>query len=159
MVVQWSFGSTGRDLVAIPLAILLVWSALIDHERLLLPDALTYPMIAGGIAWAFQSNAPAPVDSLIGAMAGYGVFALLARGFEKLRGRAGLGLGDAKLVAAAGAWMGWTALPLVALAASGAGLAVTLLTRLADSSGRREKVIAFGPYLSAGFWLVWVMAH
>lgn len=159
LALQWSFGSPGRDLVSVPLAILLAWSALIDHERLLLPDALTYPMIAAGIAWAFQSGPPAPVDSLVGAAAGYGVFALLARGFEKLRGRAGLGLGDAKLFAAAGAWMGWTALPLVALAASGAGLALTLLSRLAASPCRCEKVIAFGPYLSAGFWLVWLISR
>lgn len=68
--------------------------------------------------------------------------------YHRRTGIDGLGLGDAKLFGAAGAWLGWQMLPHVLLAASLAGLVAAGLLR------RRR--IAFGPWIAAGFFAVWL---
>ena len=76
--------------------------------------------------------------------------------YERLRSRPGLGLGDAKLLAAAGAWLGLEALPSVLLVATGTalfcvGMAVLLGKRITATSR-----IPFGPFLATAFWIVWL---
>jgi leader peptidase (prepilin peptidase)/N-methyltransferase len=131
---------------------------LIDARHFLLPDALTLPLLgaggvlalAGGRAWPI-----APVDAALGA--GFGYLALMAVGFlyRRLRGREGLGQGDAKLLAAAGAWTGWIGLPSVVLLAAVAALAwaaaEALVRRRRIEPGQR---VAFGVFLALGTWLV-----
>jgi leader peptidase (prepilin peptidase)/N-methyltransferase len=78
--------------------------------------------------------------------------------YARLRGREGLGLGDAKLLAVAGAWLGWRALPVVVVIACGAGLgwaAVRLLMR--GRTGLAEP-IAFGAPLSVAIWICLILA-
>ncbi len=65
-----------------------------------------------------------------------------------MRGRVGLGLGDAKLLAAGGAWLGVALLPDVLLVSALAGLCWAV--------GRRRSRIAFGPFLAGGIWVVWL---
>lgn len=79
---------------------------------------------------------------------GYAALAALEEWYFRRKGREGLGLGDAKLFAVAGAWTGWMALPFILLAASCSGLLAAFATR---ASSR----IAFGPHLALGFILVW----
>ena len=68
-------------------------------------------------------------------------------------------MGDAKLLAAAGAWLGIFALPLVTLISSGAALLTILLNALAQSKPINAKMrIPFGPFIAIGFWTIWV-AH
>ena len=71
-------------------------------------------------------------------------------------GREGLGLGDAKLFAAAGAWVSWEGLPSVLLLAAAGALAWHL--GAARWGGRRleGRELPFGPYLAAALWLVWL---
>ena len=61
----------------------------------------------------------------------------------------GLGLGDAKLFAASGTWLGLPLLPYVLLIAALGGLAWALIAR---AQGR----LAFGPWIALGFWCVWL---
>ena len=84
------------------------------------------------------------------------VVAAIGLAYRRLRGREGIGLGDAKLFAAAGAWLSWTGLPSVLLLAAAAGLAGHLLA--ARLTGRRLKgrELPFGPYLARALWLVWL---
>ena len=91
-------------------------------------------------------------------MFGYGCFVLIAWLYHKIRGRDGLGLGDAKLFAAAGAFVGWQGLPLVLLVASGGGVVAILLLRLRGRVIGPTDIIPFGPFLGFGFWLVWLYA-
>ena len=66
------------------------------------------------------------------------------------------GLGDVKLFAAAGAWVGWQGLPSVLLIGAAAGLAAAcILGRPKGARGPRESV-AFGPYLALGLWITWL---
>ena len=76
--------------------------------------------------------------------------------FRRLRGYEGLGGGDAKLFAAAGAWVGWLGLPSVLLVASVTALGVVLVMIAAGRRGITGEEIAFGPYLCFGFWIVWL---
>ena len=96
--------------------------AVLDARHFWLPDALTLPLAAIGLTlgdWVL----PAPLmDRVIGAALGYGGLFLIAIGYRWLRGHDGLGLGDAKLLGAIGAWLGWALLPLVLLLASLGGL-------------------------------------
>ena len=136
--------------------LVLGWSllllALIDLRHMLLPDRITLPLLALGLAvTALIEPARLPAH-VIGAAAAYLGLALVARLYAQLRGRAGLGGGDGKLLAALGAWLGWEALPSVLLIAGIAGLLFAAAAgRLAPSDR-----IAFGPALGLAGWIVWL---
>ena len=129
--------------------------ALIDLRAHILPDVLTLPLVAAGlvVAWLDQ---PMLLDlHVLGAMVGYTVFAFIAWLYRSWRGREGLGAGDAKLLAALGAWSGLGALPSIVLIASLTALAVALAAALRGRLALSER-IAFGPYLGAAGWIVWL---
>jgi leader peptidase (prepilin peptidase)/N-methyltransferase len=92
----------------------------------------------------------------IGAAAGYAFFCLVGVAYRRLRGRAGLGGGDAKLLAAAGAWVAWQGLPSVVLLGALTSFAVPLGQRLGGRALRLDARIPFGPGLCLGLWLVWL---
>lgn len=96
--------------------------AAIDAAARRLPDAITYPLIFLGVALGVFTSVDAGTERLIGAVLGYASFWSLSVIATRALGREALGLGDAKLFAAIGAWLGWPALPEVALIASLAGL-------------------------------------
>jgi leader peptidase (prepilin peptidase) / N-methyltransferase len=130
--------------------------AVIDQRHEILPDVLTLPLIPAGllVAWAIDPGRLA--DHVIGAAAGFLVFAAIAWTYHRLRGREGLGRGDAKLLAAAGAWLGWQALPSVVVIGAVSALALALARAAAGAKLSAGMRIAFGPYLALGFWLVWL---
>jgi len=139
------------------LAFSLAWASAVDVDRFILPDILTLGLVVAGLAThAIGATPEAQLDAAIGAVTGYGALALTALAYRRLRGRDGVGLGDAKLLAAAGAWLGWQALPGVLLGASAAGL----LWALPGLVGRRgtgmAAVLPFGPFISLAFYGVWL---
>ncbi len=129
--------------------------ALIDAEHGRLPDVLTLPLAATGVAAATLLPLPglvAPCASGLGAVTGFLLFVAVDRLYRAWRGRVGLGRGDAKLLAALGAWLRLEGLaPLILLAAVAAiGLA------LLRGQRRGDDALAFGPWLAlAGFGLFW----
>ncbi|MGI4876532.1 MAG: prepilin peptidase [Janthinobacterium lividum] len=126
--------------------------ALLDGEHFWLPSAVTWPLAAAGLAVTAALAPAALPDHLIGAAAGYLSLAAMAAGYKALRGRVGLGGGDAKLFAASGAWLGWEALPTVLAAAAIAGLVVALLLwRRGLTTTTR---LPFGIFLAAATWIV-----
>ena len=130
--------------------------AWIDAEHMILPDRLTLPLILAGLGWTWFLAPDALTGHALGAVAGYLVFRLIALAYRRLRGRDGLGEGDAKLLAAAGAWVGWAGLGPVVLAAALGGLAVALVTAIRGRRIEATTAIPFGPCLAAGLWLVWL---
>jgi leader peptidase (prepilin peptidase) / N-methyltransferase len=121
-----------------------------------LPDRLTLPLLLGGLAEALVLEPDRTLDRAIGAIAGYLAFRLLAAAYLRARGRAGLGEGDAKLLAAAGAWVGWRALPFLVLLAAVAGLLAALLHGLRRGGIEPRRRMCFGPFLAFAAWLVWL---
>jgi leader peptidase (prepilin peptidase)/N-methyltransferase len=130
--------------------------AWIDQEHFLLPDVVTLPLAVAGVAVAWVIDPATILDHVIGAAAGVVLFAGLAWAYRALRRRDGLGGGDAKLLGALGAWVGWQGLPTVVLYAAVSGLALALILA---ARGRRIELghrLPFGPHLCLGGWLVWL---
>jgi leader peptidase (prepilin peptidase)/N-methyltransferase len=128
----------------------------IDTKRFLLPDVLTLPLIVAGLTVTWVWTSQDLVDHSLAAALGYLSFQALAFAYHGLRGRHGLGGGDAKLIAAAGAWCGLAALPLVVLGSALAGLLAVLGLALAGRTVKLTTRIPFGPCIAAAFWLVWM---
>jgi leader peptidase (prepilin peptidase)/N-methyltransferase len=97
------------------------------------------------------------MDRVIGAAAGYGALLAISLGYRAWRGREGLGLGDAKLLGALGAWMGWQALPFILLVASFAALLVVLLGRLRGAVISAESRVPLGTFLCLGALPGWLL--
>lgn len=143
-------------LASLPLAWALIALAWIDWRRMLLPDFLTLPLIAAGLAFAWVAQGAAPFSQMIGAAAGFLVLAGLAEAYRRWRGREGLGLGDAKLLAAGGAWAGWAALPSMLLLGALAALVFLAGERALGGDRAAGDPVPFGPFLAAAIWAVWL---
>jgi leader peptidase (prepilin peptidase)/N-methyltransferase len=142
----WS-GPRLQTLVAMLLVTLLLVLVLIDLEHQLLPDVLTLPGTALGLAAAFLPGARvAPLHAAAAALAGYVSFALLAWAWKRLRGIEALGQGDWKMAALLGAFLGGPGLLLTVLLASAAGSLVGVA--LVASGGRGwQSRLPFGSFL------------
>lgn len=145
--------------IAAGLAVALVVSSLIDLASLRLPDWLTLPLIpAGWLAGVALQGADTLPRLILGAAGGYLLLAGVAALYRVGRGRAGLGLGDAKLYAAAGAWVGPEGLAPVLLAACLLALATLAgATWFTGKSVGPATRLPFGPAIAIGFWVVWLM--
>lgn len=155
---------------ALPGTLILGWTlialSIVDARTFLLPNCLTLPLIVAGVFHAAWIGTPPGSDvrdflvegawSLVAAAAGFLFMALIARTFRQLRGIEGLGLGDAKLLAAAGAWLGLLALPSVLLIAAATALPTTLVAHRLLKRGQPlgTTPIPFGPYLAGATWIV-----
>lgn len=144
-----SFGLTGVAFAAALFGFALVALAAIDLETGYLPDAITLPLIGAGLAANLFSVFVPPIDAAIGALVGFGSLWLIGAAYERLRGREGLGLGDAKLFAAIGAWTGWTMLPLILFLAALSTLAVIGARALIGRKSALDEAVPFGPGLCA----------
>ena len=96
----------------IALIIVLASLAWIDHKTYRLPNKLTFPLIFGGLLYQFILALDF-YPYLLGAVLGYAIFWMIETGFRLIRKKEGLGRGDAKLLAAGGAWCGVYALSLI----------------------------------------------
>lgn len=130
--------------------------AAIDIRLFILPDVLTFGLTALGLG-ATLVFAPDRIDDhVIGAALGFILFALVRETYRRLRHRDGLGLGDAKLMGAIGAWLGWEALPSVVLIAAFGGLLGFAVTGLLRRSFNFNYPLPFGPFLALGAWVIWL---
>lgn len=121
-----------------------------------LPNALTFPLIAFGLLFSTRSGLASLGWAAASAIVGFVLLAGIGVVYRYVRERAGLGLGDAKLFAASGAWLGAQALPSVLLAATGVALVCVIIATRAGATLSGASRIPFGPFLSFGTWLVWL---
>ena len=138
-------------LVTIALALVLARLVWIDLHSFRLPDTLTLPLIAAGVGLSAVSGTPQLWMSVAGGIVGYALFWIVGTVYHRRTGIDGLGLGDAKLFAASGTWLGLLFLPHVLLISSLAGLVFALITRKTS-----QQRLAFGPWLALGFWVIWL---
>ncbi len=129
--------------------------ALIDAATFLLPNKLTLPLVAAGLATAWLIQPASVVWHAAAAVAAFLFFEAAALAYRRLRGREGLGRGDAKLLAAAGAWVSLPGLPSVVLLAALTALAWAVWQRR-RSGVSTATPMPFGPFLALGTWLVWL---
>lgn len=151
-IIAWHFGICWHALIALIFTWGLLILATIDWEHGLLPDQITLPLLWCGLLCSLEGGFCNSQTAVLGAIAGYTSFWLLAWVFLKITKKIGMGHGDFKLLALIGAWLGWQQLPLVILLASllgsFAGIGFIVLKQQ-----QRGTPIAFGPYLALSGWI------
>jgi leader peptidase (prepilin peptidase)/N-methyltransferase len=135
------------------LAAVLARLAWVDLRTFRLPDIYTLPLIGAGLVLALVTDRISVGASVAGALTGFGLFWAIGHFYFSRHGQEGLGLGDAKLFAASGSWLGVWLLPYVLLVASLGGLAFALMTRR-----NPERKVAFGPWIAFAFMTVWIVS-
>ena len=154
-----SFAVAGAGQVALlgsALGWALLWLAIVDTRHFRLPNRITLPLLVAGLFSGLILHPAHFWDHAVGAAAGFLLFRLVEGAFRMARGNDGLGRGDAKLLAAGGAWVAWYGLPSVVLIASLAGIVQALFTGKFRSRQIYKTPLPFGPALGLGIWLVWL---
>ena len=136
------------DLIRLLLIFVLAYLAYIDLRTFRLPDLITLPLIFLGLCFNSFSNLQfvSPQESILGALLSYLFLWLMNRVYRYIRQQDGIGMGDAKLLAALGAWLGWSALPSILLIASLTGLVGGIIW-LKWRNFQFQQAFPFGPFL------------
>jgi leader peptidase (prepilin peptidase)/N-methyltransferase len=138
--------------------------AAIDAQRLMIPDVLSLPaipfgLLASGCMLDPSTSQFVSLQHAIGACFGGASFWLVREVYRRLRKREGLGLGDVKLAAAGGAWVGWINLSDVVLLAVVAALGFACARAIVQRNGLSgTERIAFGAFLAPSIWIVWALS-
>jgi leader peptidase (prepilin peptidase) / N-methyltransferase len=140
---SWGDAATGAFLVSSCLALLAI-----DYDFQILPDWITLPGIAAGLALSFVSVRRTPLEAVLGAALGAGGLFLLAFTYEKIAGQEGMGLGDVKMLGMIGAFLGWKAVIVTIMLASMSGALVGVILLVARK-GDKQYPLPFGTFLSA----------
>ena len=137
----FKFGLTFDFLIYTVVAPTLVIITAIDIEHQIIPDVITIPGIVLGLAAG--SYTIGYIDSFLGFLLGGGLFYLLA-----VLSNGGMGGGDIKYIAAAGALVGWQKVLLIIFIGAFLGSFVGLF-QIAVQKKSRKSLIPFGPFLAA----------
>ena len=162
--VGWHFGFGIESGAGLVLTWYLIALAVIDLDTQYLPDELTVPLLWGGlllaVLWGRGTGAfpVSPSEAIVGATAGYLSLWCVHQGFRLVTGLEGLGYGDFKLLAALGAFGGWSILLPVALLSALAGSIVGIALLVTGRHKLREP-LPYGPFLAIAGWLVLVTPH
>lgn len=158
-VVAWRFGFGWEAAAAIAMTWALVAISVIDIDHQYIYDNMVLPLVWAGLVlslWHPMTGAGTlfiePKAAIAGALAGYLSLWSVYHLYRLITGKKGMGYGDFKLLAALGAWLGWTMLPLIILMSAVVG-AVTGVLMIAFKQHERSVPIPFGPYLAAAGWI------
>ena len=154
--IAWRFGASLMTFAALLFCWSLIALTFIDADTQLLPDQITQPLIWLGLLVNFGGVFTDLPSALIGAVVGYLTLWSIFWLFKLVTGKEGMGYGDFKLLAAIGAWLGWSMLPVVILLSSLVG-AIVGISLIVLARHARSQPIPFGPYLAGGglialFW-------
>ena len=144
------------------LAMLMTAIAAIDGRSYVIPDELNIAALVLALAAAGFKNGDGAVELLaltvVRAVLLALAFLALRHGYRMLRRRDGLGLGDVKLAAVAGAWLTWQTIPIVVEIAALAALAVYAAHRyLAGRPFQPAHRLPFGLFFAPAIWLGWLL--
>ena len=120
----------------------------IDLEHQILPNVITLPGIVIGFLFSFVT----PVgwlDSLMGILLGAGILYAIAAAYYAVRKEEGLGMGDVKMLAMIGAFLGWKAVLITLVLASFSGSVIGLIM-IGTSRGSMKYALPFGTFLALG---------
>ncbi len=150
-VVVSHFGLTLTSLFCLLLTWALLAIAVIDYDRMIIPDDIVFPFLWLGLIVNNFGIITTLDNALWGAVFGYLSLWCVYWVFKLLTGKEGMGYGDFKLLAMLGAWMGWQALPVIVILSSFGG---ALVGGVLIFLGRdRYNPISFGPYLALAGWI------
>ena len=117
-----------------------------DFDTQRLPDVITKPAIVVGLLFSLFT-APGIVASAIGAALGAGLLLAVRWLWKRLRGVDGMGLGDVKMLAGIGAFLGWRQIWVVIFLASLSGAIVGILLTARGSKSMQTR-LPFGTFLA-----------
>jgi leader peptidase (prepilin peptidase)/N-methyltransferase len=148
------------------LALLMMTIAVIDWRSFIIPDPLTIAGLALGLVHAAAQEAALGSDASVRAVAIAALrgaalalaFLIIRNGYARIRGRQGLGLGDVKLAGVAGAWLGWSFMPMAIEIAALVALSAYLLRQFVF--GRPISAtnrVPFGLFFAPAIWLCWLL--
>jgi leader peptidase (prepilin peptidase)/N-methyltransferase len=170
----WVFGPTLDALKWAVFAALLVVLTITDLRERILPDEVNFFGLGAGLLFSFFTKSldgtalwlsnrwfefPPPqaalsfADAVLGALAGSGLLWIVAEGYFRLRGREGMGLGDVKMMAAVGAFLGLKRTMMTVLVGSLLGSLIGIFLMAVTKKGR-DYELPFGTFLGAGALLV-----
>ena len=155
------FGFSIATLLLFILTIFFVIIFFIDLKHFIIPNELTFPLMAIGFLKSFDPNLnqylfPNYINSLIGGVVGYLIIWFIIFAYKRLRNKEGMGLGDAKLLSAIGFWFGWISIPFILFFSSFVALGFAIPS-LVNKSKTMSSQIPFGPYLVLGCVLYLVL--
>lgn len=137
---------------------ILLFGALVDIRTFLLPDVVTLGLIPVGLGVSYLSGG---LDAVwlngLAALIGFASLAVISAVYKRLRGHEGLGLGDAKLLAAAGAWTGPFALPWIVMLGAGTTLFIVVIGHVLGRKASTDTAVPLGPGLAAGCYLAYCL--
>ena len=137
---------------AVLTSVLVVCSA-IDFRLMIIPDVISLPMIAVVPGVVFLHPELDWFSALAGVLAGGGSLYLVAWIYWVWKRKAGLGMGDVKLLAFIGGWLGYQAIFPTILVGSVLGAMVGLVLLLRSSGFTLKSALPFGPFLAIGAWI------
>ena len=125
----------------------------IDLKHFIIPNSITFPMMALGFAKSFDPNLdsifPNYILSLLGGLFGYGIIWCIIFFYKQIKKKEGMGLGDAKLLSVFGFWFGLKAVPFVIFLSSAIAL-ISVIPDLMKKSKTMSSQIPFGPFIILG---------
>ncbi len=135
----------------------LLLAAALDLEAQWLPDPLTLPLILLGLGAAWAGFGPPLAERLWGAGIGWASLEAIRQLYRLSRGRDGMGGGDPKLFAAAGAWAGVWNLPVILLSAGLLGIAAALTMLLRGQQVQAGTRMPLGTLIALALWPAWLL--
>jgi len=144
----WHYGPTMLLASRLVFGCALIVLFAIDLEHHLLPNVITLPGIAVGLAFSLVTE-PGWLAALVGAVVGGGSLWLIAEAYYRLRHEEGLGMGDVKMLAMIGAFIGWQLTIVTLMMASIAGSVVGVIL-IASRKGDMKYALPFGTFLAMG---------
>ena len=159
LIIYFLFGISLTTILLMILSLSFLIIFFIDLKHFIIPNSITFSMMALGFIKSFDPNLnsifPNYINSLIGGLFGYGVIFSIIFFYKQIRKKEGMGLGDAKLLAVIGFWFGWIAIPFVLFLSSIFAL-VSVIPDLIKKNKKMTSQIPFGPYiiLATIFYLV-----
>ena len=152
-IIYFLYGITLTTVLLMVLSLSFIIIFFIDLKHFIIPNEITFSMMALGFIKSFDPNLnslfPNYINSLIGGLLGYGIIWSIIFFYKQVRKKEGMGLGDAKLFGVIGFWFGWLAIPFIIFLSSIIAL-LSVVPSLLKNSRTMSSQIPFGPYIIIG---------
>jgi len=153
LIIYYLYGISLISVLLMILSLSFIIIFFIDLKHFIIPNVLTFSMMALGFIKSFDPNLnpmfPNYINSLIGGFFGYGIIWSIIFFYKQIRKKEGMGLGDAKLFAVIGFWFGWISIPFIIFLSSVIAL-ISVVPDLMKNSKKMSTQIPFGPYIILG---------
>ena len=151
--IYYFYGITLTTLLLMILSLSFIIIFFIDLKHFIIPNLITFPMMALGFIKSFDPNLnsifPNYILSILGGLFGYGIIWSITFFYKQIKKKEGMGLGDAKLLSVIGFWFGLKAIPFVIFLSSTIAL-ISVIPDLIKKSKKMSSKIPFGPYIIVG---------